>query len=106
MLQSTSYRLFNPARLEAKLTPGCFLIAAPRLNLHNAFRVEFWDNLNGMPAQPALTRKHNNKTRRTKGGPRKSRRLTKHYQSQPFNFARRRSLRTFGFAWPFVSFIT
>jgi len=26
-----SYRLFNPARLEAKLTPGYFLAAALRL---------------------------------------------------------------------------
>ena len=28
---NTSYRLFNPARLEAKLAPGYFLAAASRL---------------------------------------------------------------------------
>jgi hypothetical protein len=35
------HSLFNPARLEAKLTPGYFLIAAPRLSLHYSLSVSF-----------------------------------------------------------------
>jgi hypothetical protein len=36
-----SYRLFNPAPLEAKLTSGYFLAAAPRLRFGHALSVEF-----------------------------------------------------------------